>query len=86
MWVVAPFGFVVANLVVYWSSWPTVWRLEVALAIGFLVFGAYLVYQLVARDELRTPRLDLRSAAWLPPYLVGHRADLLARPLRRART
>jgi amino acid transporter len=68
MWVVAPFGFVVANLVVYWSSWPTVWRLEVALGIGFLVFLAYLPF---ARRRLETHRLDLRSAAWLPPYLVG---------------
>jgi amino acid transporter len=68
MWVVAPFGFVVANLVVYWSSWPTVWRLEIALAIGFLVFLAYLPF---ARRRGESQRLDLRSAAWLPPYLVG---------------
>jgi amino acid transporter len=68
MWVVAPFGFAVANLVVYWSSWPTVWRLEVALAIGFLVFLAYLPF---ARRRGEAHRLDLRSAAWLPPYLAG---------------
>src|SRR4051812_46408398 len=68
MWVVAPFGFVVANLVVYWSSWPTVWRLEIALAIGFLVFLAYLPF---ARRRGEMQQLDLRSAAWLPPYLAG---------------
>ena len=67
MWVLAPFGFVVANLVVYWSGWPTVWRVEVALAIGFAVFAAYRMFG----DRDRMPRLDLRPALWLPPYLVG---------------
>jgi amino acid transporter len=65
--VLAPFGFVVANLVVYWSGWPTVWRLMVALGIGFAVFAAYRAFG----DRSRIPRLDLRGAAWLPPYLVG---------------
>ena len=65
--VLAPFGFVVANLIVYWSSWPTVWRIMVALAIGFVVFGAYRVFG----DKSRLPQLDLRPALWLPPYLAG---------------
>jgi len=65
--VLAPFGFVVANLVVYWSGWSTVWRLDAALAIGFAVFLAYRAFG--PRDEL--PALDLRHAAWLPPYLAG---------------
>jgi amino acid transporter len=66
-WLLSPFGFVVANLVVYWSSWPTVWRIDVALAIGF---AAFLAYRLLGRSA-ELPRLDLRGAAWLPPYLVG---------------
>jgi amino acid transporter len=65
--VLAPFGFVVANLIVYWSGWPTVWRIDVALAIGLVVF---LVYRLVSKSE-ELPRLDLRGASWIPPYLVG---------------
>ncbi len=66
-WLLSPFGFVVANLVVYWSGWPTVWRLEVALGIGWLIFAACRA----AGDASRLPRLDLRGALWLPPYLVG---------------
>jgi amino acid transporter len=61
----APAGFVVANLVIYWSGWSVVWRLEVALAIGFALFFAH---RALARNGLE---LDWRSAAWLPPYLVG---------------
>src|SRR5581483_6957240 len=67
MWLFAPFGFVVANLIVYWSGWPTVWRVEAALGIGFAVF---LAYRLLG-DRPRMPRLDLRPAVWLPPYLAG---------------
>jgi amino acid transporter len=65
--VLGPFGFVVANLIVYWSGWSTVWRVEAALGIGFAVFLAYRVLG----DSSRMPRLDLRPAAWLPPYLAG---------------
>jgi amino acid transporter len=65
--VLAPFGFIVANLIVYWSGWSTVWRIDVALAIGLVVFVGY---RLLGRSA-ELPRLDLRGASWLPPYLVG---------------
>jgi amino acid transporter len=64
---VAPFGFVVANLIVYWSGWETVWRIMVALAIGFVVFVAYRALG----DRDRMPQLDVRPALWLVPYLGG---------------
>jgi amino acid transporter len=63
----APAGFAVANLIVYWSGWPTVWRIVVALGIGFLVFFGYRAFA----DSSRLPQLDLRPAAWLPPYIAG---------------
>jgi amino acid transporter len=66
-WLLSPIGFIVANFIVYWSSWPTVWRLMVALGIGFLVFVLYRMFG----DRSRMPRLDLRGAMWLPPYLAG---------------
>ncbi len=66
-WLLAPFGFVVANLVVYWAGWDKVWRLMVAIAIGFVAFVAYRAFG----DKARMPRLDLRGAVWLPPYLAG---------------
>jgi amino acid transporter len=65
--VIAPFGFVVANLIVYWSGWTTVWRIMVALAIGFVAFVAYRLLG----DRRRMPGLDLKSAFWLLPYLGG---------------
>ncbi|HZQ82911.1 MAG TPA: APC family permease [Gaiellaceae bacterium] len=64
--VLAPAGFVVANLIVYWSEWSVVWRLVAAIAIGFGVFS---VYRLLGRGEL--PAIELRPAAWFPPQLAG---------------
>jgi amino acid transporter len=65
--ILAPFGFVVANLIVYWSGWPTVWRVDVTLVLGFV---AFVLYRMLGQsDEL--PRLDLRGAAWIPPFMVG---------------
>jgi amino acid transporter len=65
--VLAPFGFIVANLIVYWSGWQTVWRIDVALAIGLV---AFVLYRLASRSP-ELPPLDLRGASWIPPYLVG---------------
>jgi amino acid transporter len=65
--VLAPVGFAVANLIIYWSGWTTVWRISVALGIGFVAFVAYRV----TGERERMPRLDLRAAAWLPPYFAG---------------
>jgi amino acid transporter len=65
--IAAPLGFVVANLIIYWSGWTVDWRLFVAIGIGFLIFGAY---QIFGHDE-RTPKLDWRSAVWFWPYIGG---------------
>jgi amino acid transporter len=68
VWLVAPAGFIVANLIIYWSGWTTVWRLMVALGIGFVVF---VVSRPFTGEEGEQQSLDLRGAMWLPPYLVG---------------
>jgi amino acid transporter len=66
--VLAPLGFVVANLIVYWSGWDTDRRLFVAIAIGFLVLTAS---QLTTPREQRPQHFDWRAAVWFPPYIAG---------------
>ncbi|WP_029004928.1 APC family permease [Azorhizobium doebereinerae] len=61
---IAAASFVVATLVVYWSGWPTVWRLGVCMLVGLALFFAY------ARPRMTEPA-DTREAAWLVPYLLG---------------
>jgi amino acid transporter len=63
----APLAFVVANLLILWSGWTTDWKLGVAILIGYVILVANRVFEL----NPTTPRFELRSAAWLPVYLVG---------------
>src|SRR5204862_6412886 len=60
-------GFVVANLIIYWSGWTVVWRLMVAVALGFVVLA---VAQATMRGD-KVKQFDFRSALWLWPYLGG---------------
>ncbi|HEX3807742.1 MAG TPA: APC family permease [Gaiellaceae bacterium] len=65
--VLAPAGFIVANLIVYWSGWPVVWRVLVAIGIGYTVFALYRMLG----DSRDRPKIEWRSASWLVPYLAG---------------
>jgi len=59
-------AFWASNLIIYWSGWDIVWKLAVAVAIGFVLLP---IYHVLGQD---TPKLDLRSgASWVVPWLVG---------------
>ena len=64
---VIPFlAFWASNLIIYWSGWDIVWKLAVAVAIGFVLLP---IYHILGQD---TPKLDLRSGAtWVVPWLLG---------------
>jgi amino acid transporter len=65
--VLAPVSFVISNLIVLFSGWTTCWKLLVAVAIGFVLLGA----SYATRPAEERPRLELRSGAWLVPWLLG---------------
>jgi amino acid transporter len=65
--VLAPAAFAVANLLILWSGWTTDWKLGVAILIGYAILAAN---QLLGLNPI-TPQFELRSALWLPVYLVG---------------
>jgi amino acid transporter len=65
--VLAPVGFIVANEVLLFSGWAVVWKLIVAILIGF----ALLSISAVTSPPERRPTLDWMSGVWLWPYLVG---------------
>jgi len=65
--VIALGAFAVANLVIYWTGWDILWRLYIAIAIGFVLLG---VGRIVNPSEF-IPRLDFRSSSWLWPYFIG---------------
>jgi amino acid transporter len=63
----SPVAFIVANLIMYWAGFDTLWRLGVAVILGYLLIGTSVWLKL----NPRTPRLDFRAAQWLPVYLLG---------------
>ncbi|MGW7526918.1 APC family permease [Streptomyces sp. NPDC054783] len=67
---ISPLSFVVANLIIFWSGWDTLWRLGCAILIGYVLLGSYAWYA-IRKNLPNAPRLDFKAAQWLPPYLVG---------------
>jgi len=63
--VISPLGFIIANMIIYWSGFNVVWKLGVCIAIGYILIGISMYF-----DKERPP-LDWKSARWLPPYLIG---------------
>jgi len=59
-------GFYICNLLVFWTGWPTVWRLMVTVLIGAVVF----LYQLRTQKHLQT-QATKNTAKWLIPYFIG---------------
>jgi amino acid transporter len=65
--VLAPAGFVSANLIVYWSTFEATWKLCLAGLLGLVVFA---VTRMRLPSAERVP-LDPRAAAWVWPWLLG---------------
>ncbi|HWG25711.1 APC family permease [Actinospica sp.] len=65
--VIAPLAFVVANLVIFWSGWPTLEGLGIAILLGYVILIVTQVFKLNPTSLI----LDLKAAGWLPVYLVG---------------
>ncbi len=56
-----------SNLIVYWSGWDVVWKLMLAVVLGFALLGIFTL-----TGQLTMPDLELPSgAAWLLPWLGG---------------
>jgi amino acid transporter len=63
----APVAFIAANLIIYWSGWEVIWKLDVAIFLGYVLMG---VSRLTHANPAEGP-LDWASAIWLWPYLAG---------------
>jgi len=63
----ATVAFIVANEVLLFSGWAVVWKLLVAIILGFILLT---VSSATSAPENR-PSLDWMSGVWLWPYLLG---------------
>jgi amino acid transporter len=64
---VAPAAFVVASEILLFTGWAVVWKVIVAILIGFVL----LTLSTLTDTNERRPSLDWRSAVWFWPYLLG---------------
>jgi amino acid transporter len=65
--VLCPLSFILANCIVYFAGFSTIFWLYVLVAIGFVAFG---IYQ-AAIPATRRTIIDWRAAVWIIPWLVG---------------
>jgi amino acid transporter len=63
----APLAFIVANEVILFSGWTVVYKLILAIILGFALLALNYTF---SRPENR-PQLDLHHARWILPYLIG---------------
>jgi amino acid transporter len=65
--ILSPIAFIVANEIILWSGWTTVWKLGICVVIGFAIIFLNVLFKLNP-----TPiHLNWRAATWLFPYLIG---------------
>ena len=65
--VLAPLGFIFANLIIYWGGFDVTLKLLVAIFIGRVLFEVTLA---LTHPEDR-PDIDWRAASWIWPWLGG---------------
>ena len=63
--ILLPVAFCSANLIVYWTGFDTVWKLDCAIILGLVLFGIGVSAK--GTDSLRM----LKPAAWIGPWLAG---------------
>ncbi len=63
----SPIAFFVANMLIFFSGWDVVWKLGICVLIGYVLIGVNFGFKL----NPRMPKLDWKSAQWLPVYLAG---------------
>jgi amino acid transporter len=70
----SPLAFVIANMIIYVSGFPIIWKLGVCIVIGYAIIAIFrLLHRLGVRGIFAgdPPPLNWRSAQWLPVYLIG---------------
>ncbi len=63
--VISPLAFVVASLIIYWSDFETLWKLGIAIVLGYIAIGMY------TSDRPGMAKINWRKSVWLGAYLLG---------------
>jgi amino acid transporter len=66
-WVIAPLALFSTNLIMYWAGWDQVWKMMVAVAIGYVLLA---IFQ-ATDTKKRAPQLDFRHGWWVLLWFGG---------------
>ncbi|WP_204249294.1 APC family permease [Frondihabitans sp. PAMC 28766] len=65
--ILSPLAFIVADEIILWSGWTVVWKLGLAIVLGYIIIVLNRVFRLNS-----TPvHFNWKAAYWLFPYLIG---------------
>lgn len=59
-------AFYICNLLIFWTGWTTVYKMMIALGIGFVFFIIY-----CAREKNNIWIKQMKNSWWIFPYLIG---------------
>jgi amino acid transporter len=63
--ILLPLAFAFADLLIYWSGWDIIWKLDIMLIVGFVIF-------FVGAQVKQTAALGkVKHALWIAPWLIG---------------
>jgi amino acid transporter len=63
--VISPLAFIAADLIIYWSGFETLWKLGVAIILGYVIIGMY------HSDRPEVPKINWLKSVWIAVYLLG---------------
>jgi amino acid transporter len=66
-WIIAPLALLSTNLIMYWAGWDQVWKMMVAVALGYVLLA---IFQLTDTQK-RAPQLDFRHGWWVLLWFAG---------------
>ena len=65
-WVIASLALLSTNLIMYWAGWDQVWKMMIAIFIGYALLG---IFQLLDRGD--APKMDFRHGYWVLVWFAG---------------
>jgi len=69
--ILAPLAFIGASLVVYWSGWPLVGELAIAIYLGLIVYVIFYFAKKKgpSRKDIHTSKF-IKAGLWVPVYII----------------
>ncbi len=66
-WLIAPLALLSTNLIMYWAGWDQVWKMMIAVLIGYVFL---VIFQFTDTNK-RAPQLDFRHGWWVLLWFAG---------------